>query len=1372
MRQGRRLLGLLGALLLLLSGVLFLADTPAGHRFVVDRVAGLAPRNGLRIHIDRIDGSIYGRAQLHGLRLTDLNGVFFEAPIVDLDWSPFAWAVNRLDITRLHASKARLHRLPKLRPAPPGTPILPAFDVHLGRLAIDRLEIGKGVSGRPQLGRLSGRADIRDGEAIVHLDAGASQGDRLLLALDAVPDANRLSVALALDTPAKGVFGAMLGAVDPISARLDGAGDWQRWQGQFTLQRAGAKAAALTLAAREGLFSLSGNILPQAFPAGRLRALAGAGLGVTGQALFAQRRLTGEVALAAPALTLSAKGGISLAKSAFDDLLITARLRQPKALIPSMSGPSMTLAVRLDGAFGQASFDYLLTAPEVRFGATGLEAVRASGRGRLSRPPVRVPIRLSARRITGVGDVAGGILANISVEGTVLASRRTIMGEGLRLTSDKLNGKIAVFVDLATGRYDIGLAGQLSRFLLPGIGIVDVRSALEVVPGSQGRGARILGRGEAWVRRFDNRFFASLAGGLPRLETALERTSDGQLRLTNLKISAPRLSAVLNGVRRRDGSFALEGSGTQASYGPFRIVLDGPIARPRLRLTFARPNAALGLQNVTLDLDPSAQGFDWRASGGSRLGAFEGRGFIRLAAGQQAQIEITELNASGIRANGTLRAVIGGLQGELNLAGAATGLLRFDAANGVQRIRADVDARTIRFAGPPLWSLARGRFNGTILLDPQGTNIAGTVSARGLRSGKLGIARLSGTVRLLNGVGEIRGNIAGSRGRDFELATTIRLDANRILIAGNGTVDNRPVSLDTPAALVREEKGWRLAPTELTYAGGRAELSGLIGGPRPELTAVVNDMPLALLDTISPNLGLGGRASGTLFYTEDAQGSPAGRIDLKVRGLSRAGLSLSSRPIDLAVIASFANGRAGARMVAALGGQTIGRGQVQLTGLGGTAPLATRITNATVFGQLRYNGDAGTLWRMSGIETFDLSGNVAIGADVTGRLADPIIRGSVRTSTVRVESAGAGMVLTDVAATGRFDGAQLVFDTFTANAGRGGKVTGAGTINFSEERRGLDLAIKAEAAQLIARDDLGATVTGPIRIRSDGNGGTISGDVRLNRSSYVLGRSAAVAAIPKLNVREINGGPQDVSLETVPTRPWMLDIRADAPGRMMVSGMGLDSEWRATLEIKGTVFAPAVTGTAEMVRGGYEFSGRRFELQRGIIRFRGESPPDPILDIVAQGDTQGLSATIRVTGTGLRPEISFASVPALPQEELLSRLLFGTSITNLSAPEALQLAAAVASMQGGTGLNPINALRKAVGLDRLRILPADVATGQGTSVAAGKYLSRRTFVEIITDGQGYSATRAEFQVTRWLSILSTISTIGEQSGAVRVSKDY
>jgi translocation and assembly module TamB len=366
-------------------------------------------------------------------------------------------------------------------------------------------------------------------------------------------------------------------------------------------------------------------------------------------------------------------------------------------------------------------------------------------------------------------------------------------------------------------------------------------------------------------------------------------------------------------------------------------------------------------------------------------------------------------------------------------------------------------------------------------------------------------------------------------------------------------------------------------------------------------------------------------------------------------------------------------------------------------------------------------------------------------------------------------------VLTGVQANGRFNGSQLVIDRFTASAGKDGRVTGTGAFDFARRENGvvgIAIDMQANRADLLARDDLGATVTGPLSIRSDNVSGIISGEILLDRSRYRLGRTSAVGGVPRLRVREINSRPDQAIVRAAPN-PWRLNIKARAPNRLMVTGLGIDSEWRSNVEIGGSVFSPAITGRAELVQGGYEFSGQRFQLQRGTIRFNGASPPDPVLDILAQGDTQGINASIKVTGTGLRPEITFASVPALPQDELLSRLLFGTSITNLSAPEAIQLASAVAALQdGGNGLNPINAVRNAIGLDRLRILPADSVTGARTSVAAGKYLGRRTYVEIITDGQGYSATRAEFQVTRWLSLLSSISTIGRQSATVRVSRDY
>ncbi len=357
---------------------------------------------------------------------------------------------------------------------------------------------------------------------------------------------------------------------------------------------------------------------------------------------------------------------------------------------------------------------------------------------------------------------------------------------------------------------------------------------------------------------------------------------------------------------------------------------------------------------------------------------------------------------------------------------------------------------------------------------------------------------------------------------------------------------------------------------------------------------------------------------------------------------------------------------------------------------------------------------------------------------------------------------------------GSFAGSVLRIDNFAADAGKGGRVTGRGAFDFAAAHGfGIDLSLQAAKAVMINRDDIGATVSGPITIRSNGDGGVIAGDVQLDASRYRLGQAVAATAVPRLAVREINLPGEGEAVERARAEPWRLDIRARATDALEVSGLGLTSRWSTTMQLGGSVEEPVIAGRADIVRGTFEFSGRAFDISRGTIRFLGTSPPDPAIDLTANADTTGLTASIRVTGQATRPDISFASTPALPQDELLSRLLFGTSITNLSAPEALQLASAIASLQSrGEGLNPINALRRVAGLDRLRILPADTSVGRTTSIAAGKFITRRLYAEIVTDGQGYSATRVEFQITRWLSILSTVSTLGRQSVNVRVSRDY
>ena len=76
-----------------------------------------------------------------------------------------------------------------------------------------------------------------------------------------------------------------------------------------------------------------------------------------------------------------------------------------------------------------------------------------------------------------------------------------------------------------------------------------------------------------------------------------------------------------------------------------------------------------------------------------------------------------------------------------------------------------------------------------------------------------------------------------------------------------------------------------------------------------------------------------------------------------------------------------------------------------------------------------------------------------------------------------------------------------------------------GTVDFSGGKPALDLKFNASRARLLDRDDIAATVTGPLAIRSSGEGGTISGNLRLNSGRFTLGRASAAASVPQLKVR-------------------------------------------------------------------------------------------------------------------------------------------------------------------------------------------------------------------------------------------------------------
>src|SRR5262249_58510869 len=196
--------------------------------------------------------------------------------------------------------------------------------------------------------------------------------------------------------------------------------------------------------------------------------------------------------------------------------------------------------------------------------------------------------------------------------------------------------------------------------------------------------------------------------------------------------------------------------------------------------------------------------------------------------------------------------------------------------------------------------------------------------------------------------------------------------------------------------------------------------------------------------------------------------------------------------------------------------------------------------------------------------------------------------------------------------------------------------------------------------------------------------------------------------------------PPPAVADQAPALPAPLDIKIDMPGNISVRGHGLDSEWRGKLTITGTSAAPAISGSLEQIRGSVDLLGKTFTITRGRIAFDGSAKLDPVLDIVAEASTADITAQVNISGVASAPKVTLSSTPPVPQDEILSRVLFNRGVGQLSAGEGLQLAAAAATLAGG-GPGGLGKLRDSLGLDwfRLGSSPTSPTTGTLNPRSAG-----------------------------------------------------
>ena len=793
------------------------------------------------------------------------------------------------------------------------------------------------------------------------------------------------------------------------------------------------------------------------------------------------------------------------------------------------------------------------------------------------------------------------------------------------------------------------------------------------------------------------------------------------------------------------------------SAGPLEIAgdmkgdgaLTGSIGSPRADLKADFEQIDLGQLQLTrsqvaLTFQKDPRGYDGQMAinGSSQWGPAHGRSDFRFA-GDGVMLEGLSVDAGGLQAQGSLALRSGSpSSADLSFAAGPGAFLTSGEAHGVVKVsdaRPD-PAAAVQLAGSNVQLRGSPWVFRTIRLDGRGS-----------------LARLPFSVNA-----DVTGNVPVKFVGDGVYARNGQTQT----LALNGAGQARTATFKTlqPLTVAFGPGGARAFSADLNVGGGRLtahgrEAKGLVDG-RADLQGV--DLAALSADfkgRVDAGLVLNGRGDRL-----------AGSLDAQLHDLhARDGPKKLS--VDGALKAVLTGGDKLHLDATAFdkGGGVKASTSVDLPVIASVTPLHLAVVkNRPISGRYAIAGEVQPIWDLFQGGDRTLGGIVDSQGRLAGTLDRPLVEGSASLRNGRFDDSATGLSLRALTLDAAFDRNAAVVRQFSGTDGRDGKLSGQGRIELAKGGASSFTATLA-GFQLLNNDIGQARASGPVTVTRAADGKIkLTGDLAVTRATFAANPPTS-ADVVSMDVVEINAPPGRKTFAPVRRGPGAaLDVSLHAPGQIFVKGRGLNVEFALKAHVGGTTSAPVLTGAANVVRGDFNFSGKRFEFdERGTVSLS-THPEEIRLDLRAVRDDPSLTAIVQVRGTAAKPEITLASEPALPQEEVLSQVLFGTSAAQLSPIEGAQLASAVAALAGGGGFDVLGHLREFAGLDRL-VFGGDEASGM--TVAGGKYVSENVYLELIGGGREGGAVQVEWRLKKSLSIISRLGGEGDAKLAVRWRKD-
>ncbi|WP_349956450.1 translocation/assembly module TamB domain-containing protein [Rhizobium sp. ZPR3] len=1372
-------------LVLVVAAVLVVSLVPSATGYAVDQVAKIASTPDRTIAIAAPSGLLNGNLRVGSITVSDTKGPYAKVQNLAIDWSPLSLLTGTFHADRVAADVVDFERLPvsTVAPAPATQPAsssgfsLP-IAIDIDKIALPDLRIGQAVAGQDFI--LAADGSVKANSSSMGLTLNASRHDvpdaKLSADIAFAPAENQLKLKTQISEPRDGMLAGLLHLPGGPAVNIDLSGDGplSNWAGKLQAALDGKPTVAIS-----GHHSLSTDGLHHidVKGGGDVDSL----LPPTMRALFA-----GQTTIDLSA-TFDGKGKIDIQ---------TGNLATGSAVLAASGtldpAGNNSLNANLIGTSGPVDFRWPMEDGEIRalisrvdIALTGAaQSVKIDAKAALdsaSTPQGNIgQINLSARsdafNLTGMSgplqlrlvvgqtafvspDLNRLIRAPIALTAPLQLSPDTIGFNNTTLESASIGGTV-------NGKYTLSskaLTGNFKLFALPGVLPDGISDKFEGTISLEGQVAGTVPTKMTLSNLAVKSNVAEINGNVALNDQSL--TSDLSGKVLDLSKLVPNAQG--------QADIGLKAKGPLAALG-----IDATVKAVNVKLA-GRLLDTLDL-NVTGTADPKAPQAKVQASG-----AIDGKP-IRITA--------DAVSKDGRTSIPSLAAEIGTnkLQGKLDLSPSfePTGALTFDLPD-------------LSLLAALAGQKAEGDLKGSLDIASANGKIGLKVNANGsgirrddLVISKPAVALAVDDLKAFSANGSVRADtIASGANRIADLNLTFTQQGSRTDFDLKSTYDSAPlttrgsvetaggqttVNLDSFAGAPRTIPVKLASPTKIIIKDGIASLNGLTlqtgggsvtvdgtAGQALNINAKIANLPASLANVFAPTLAAEGVISGTVAVTGKAT-SPAVVFQTNWSGAATS----QTKSAGLAPLGIKADGKF-AENVVTINTNLTGQSGLALNG-GGTVAIAGNKAMALKFaGNLPFDALAGQL----AAQGLVMTGTAKIDMQIGGTTAAPAISGSITTDGAKLVDVRRNLTLSGLAVTVTLDGRQAVISRLSGNLTSGGSISGSGTIGITPDSGfPADIQMKFNNATYVDGTLVAATVNGTLGVKGPlMTAPMLTGNLRINKASITVPQKLP-ASLSEINIKHKNA-PAAVNAQFKDQKPEAprsksttlgIDLQLEAPSQMFVRGRGIDAELGGNITVRGTAAEPVVSGGFTMRRGRLTILSRRLDFtDTSKITFGGDLTP--ALNMEATSTAGSTTITVDVTGLATDPQIGFSSSPALPQDEVLAQLIFGQSMSKLSAMQIAQLADAASQLAGGRSTSLFEGLRSHLGVDDLDI--STDSNGQA-QVGAGKYLNKRTYIELQQGASNNTKAIINLNVGRGVKLRGAAGSDGAGEAGIVYEHEY